>query len=494
MINKDNSTYLVKIDLSGIQQFIFDVPSKGAARELKGRSFYVIALSEICREFLQQHLNQAFEVVYSGGGNTFAYVKAEEAAVREAIDALQSHFNADDICPVITYTAADDKPFKDQMKKVGQDAQVAKLQRPLDFTPSEVKPVLGWKDFAKGLVVSKGFKLQTTNSSELSVGKEQIAKAGIAFQLTKEIPNDQERSFTDKLTNKLPITAAGDLEEFDTIVKQASGAEKLAALKMDVDNLGSLFKDREREAYDQLSKGLSQFFEEELYWLTVDYIDQQKLYPLFAGGDDLFMIGTWDAILALAPAINDRFKVYQQHLHNALSSEQIPINLSAGIIIFSANYPMMRVNSQAEAALDQAKGRANKNSITIFGTALSWDEYQRTKCIAETLMDLINNHGESKSLLQKVSNSAIGYEKLQNKAEQGQLSFPKVWRLKYYLRDVQEQNKAIVEEQIFKQYEDALVKTYVDANNTNAMNPQLFPIAARWAELGLRSAETITEN
>lgn len=38
----ENKLYLVKIDLSGIQSFIFDVPADGAARELKGRFFLCV--------------------------------------------------------------------------------------------------------------------------------------------------------------------------------------------------------------------------------------------------------------------------------------------------------------------------------------------------------------------------------------------------------------------------------------------------------------------
>ena len=44
-MNKENK-YIVKGDLSGIQNFIFNIPSKGAAKELKRRSLYVTNLAE----------------------------------------------------------------------------------------------------------------------------------------------------------------------------------------------------------------------------------------------------------------------------------------------------------------------------------------------------------------------------------------------------------------------------------------------------------------
>jgi CRISPR/Cas system-associated protein Cas10 (large subunit of type III CRISPR-Cas system) len=481
--------FLLKIDLSGIQHFIFDVPSKGAARELKGRSFYIIALSRICQTFLEQQLNQDLHIVYDGGGNTFAYVQADQTELDEAIDALQAYFAEDEIFPVISYVAVEERSFREQMAALGQSTQSAKYQRKLAFTPSPVEKLDGWRKFTKGLIYAKGFQVSSGHETALTVTRQKISKAGIAFQLT-----DEDHTFKDRLTNKLPVDEQGDLALFDTIATQAKGAQKLAALKMDVDNLGALFAGKEREDYDTLSQGLKAFFEERLYELTRPAIQGQELYPLFAGGDDLFLIGTWNVILSLAQQINEAFMKYQQTWHQYFAENEKPLTLSAGITIFSPNFPMMRISSLAEEALEEAKSHEGKNRITLFGHALTWKEYEKTQHIAETLIKLIENHGESKGLLTKIANSAIGYEKLQDRAESGQIAFPKVWRLKYYLKDVQSNNRETIESEIFKQYEDALIQAYANNGaNGSHMNPQVFPIAARWAELALRNDEAVTE-
>jgi CRISPR-associated protein Csm1 len=49
--------FLLKVDISGIQDFIFSIPSKGAARNLKGRSFFVHALTEIAEHFFLDAFN-----------------------------------------------------------------------------------------------------------------------------------------------------------------------------------------------------------------------------------------------------------------------------------------------------------------------------------------------------------------------------------------------------------------------------------------------------
>ncbi len=57
MTNRTN--YLIKGDVSGIQEFIFSTTSKGAARTLKDRSWYVQMLCEVCGE----KINEMFENV-----------------------------------------------------------------------------------------------------------------------------------------------------------------------------------------------------------------------------------------------------------------------------------------------------------------------------------------------------------------------------------------------------------------------------------------------
>ena len=71
--------YIVKGDLSGIQDFIFDIPSKGAAKELKRRSLYVAALAEkLEKEHAKFFEHDAFKVIYNGGGNLFYEIETSK--------------------------------------------------------------------------------------------------------------------------------------------------------------------------------------------------------------------------------------------------------------------------------------------------------------------------------------------------------------------------------------------------------------------------------
>ena len=74
---------LLKGDLSGIQDFIFDVVSKGAARSLKGRSFRVQMVTQMYVDYLLRTLGLSpANLLYEGGGNFYMLVpKSKEATL-----------------------------------------------------------------------------------------------------------------------------------------------------------------------------------------------------------------------------------------------------------------------------------------------------------------------------------------------------------------------------------------------------------------------------
>ncbi len=63
---------LIGGDISGVQDFIYTLSSKGAAKTLRGRSFYLQLLSEAILRYVLRELGLPYtNVIYSGGGNFF---------------------------------------------------------------------------------------------------------------------------------------------------------------------------------------------------------------------------------------------------------------------------------------------------------------------------------------------------------------------------------------------------------------------------------------
>jgi len=97
--------------------------------------------------------------------------------------------------------------------------------------------------------------------------------------------------------------------------------------------------------------------------------------------------------------------------------------------------------------LDLAKNyREDKNSICLFGEPMGWEEMEQCEEIKSKLLDLVVNRGESRSLLQRIKSSDLGFRSVQDKMmDTNKIDLPKVYRLKYYLRNAKtEENRKIL--------------------------------------------------
>ncbi len=80
---------LVGGDLSGIQDFIYTITSRGAASALRGRSFYLQLLTDAVMRYTLSELQlPATNVVYAGGGKFFLLARVSDA---ERLTDIQRH-------------------------------------------------------------------------------------------------------------------------------------------------------------------------------------------------------------------------------------------------------------------------------------------------------------------------------------------------------------------------------------------------------------------
>lgn len=82
---EDREFLLVKGDVSGIQEFIFSISSKTAAKSLKGRSVYINFLTNIVSKYIVKRLGLSNNnILYNGGGNF--YIIIPKSKYNEIID------------------------------------------------------------------------------------------------------------------------------------------------------------------------------------------------------------------------------------------------------------------------------------------------------------------------------------------------------------------------------------------------------------------------
>lgn len=180
------------------------------------------------------------------------------------------------------------------------------------------------------------------------------------------------------------------------------GIDALGVLKADVDNLGALFScgfQGRRFTLSRLatfSRVLNNFFSLYLpYALRIEEKGMfRDVYTVFAGGDDLFLIGPWNIIRDLAVFITEKFRLYV--------CENPRVHLSAGITVHKPSTPVDVIAEESEEALGMAKG-AGRNRITMFDRTVSWEDLKLlVKNVTEELKDWLSKGWLSRSVFHRI--------------------------------------------------------------------------------------------
>ena len=173
------------------------------------------------------------------------------------------------------------------------------------------------------------------------------------------------------------------------------GQVALMTLKGDVDNLGTLFQQGLHEPtfakMAALSRQMNAFF---AIWLpAVCKVDFPNTYTVFAGGDDFFLIGPWHSTQKLAARMADEFKLYVAHNPG--------ITFSAGMVMTKPGQPIHTLGTQAEEAMDAAKGNhlpeteARKNALVLYGERVRWPDWSKVHAAQEQLERVRADYGLS---------------------------------------------------------------------------------------------------
>ncbi|RLB07164.1 MAG: type III-A CRISPR-associated protein Cas10/Csm1 [Deltaproteobacteria bacterium] len=179
-----------------------------------------------------------------------------------------------------------------------------------------------------------------------------------------------------------------------------TGVDALGVLKADVDNLGMLMGcglKPERFTISRLatlSRQLNTFFSCYLPKLLEGNKKFKDVYTVFAGGDDLFLIGPWNCMLELGEKIVEEFSRYTCH--------NPAIHLSAGIVFCKPNVPLDTMARQAEEALEASK-TGNKNRVCIFGEVIPWGNICQLRKIEEELEGWLNERILTRSMLYELN-------------------------------------------------------------------------------------------
>lgn len=568
---------LIGGDFSGIQSYIYQIVSKYAGKNLKGRSFYLRLLSDTIVRYILKELNlyQA-NIVYNSGGSFYILApntkfvldklntaistignklfKAHGTTLFVAIDYVELSENAlkhkeDNIRQV--WKKLFDK--RDQKKKTrfsslikdnyeqffepimnGGDAKrdIITGEEISDEKPStegELKPL-------KSVTVEQirlGTKLRETDYIVLKEGDElrywndkchiSPLNLGITYYfLSEEDIEDKKDELKGSADNVTVITFNGHNGNCDFMLSSVDGVNniyslefyggnefndktfeemcdnngndaftRMGVLRMDVDNLGSIFQEGIQEdratlsRYAALSRSFDYFFSGYLntIWKKAEY--RNNSFIVYSGGDDVFIVGDWKVTIAMAEEIRNKFAEF--------TCGNKAFSLSGGVAVLQPKYPIMKGADESDNEEKNAKNHKvhsyRKNSISFMDFPMNWDmEYPIIVKLKDTLLGYLNSSKLPKSFISKILN----YHQNAN-IENHKISSPKVyWMLTYDLSRFKERNK----EGEINVLIDNCIKEICGNNNkklnandiTTEYHPlELWTFAARWAELEYRT-------
>ena len=271
--------------------------------------------------------------------------------------------------------------------------------------------------------------------------------------------------------------------------------KRLGVLRMDVDNLGQCFisgftDNRKTLArYSMLSHSLDVFFKGYINTIREQPQYRDWINIIYAGGDDLFIVGRWDITISFAKELKDEFTKYVAHNPH--------LTVSGGMAIIKNKFPIHRAAELAgnfeEAAKKHSITKDNetkeKNSFDFFGMPLSWDfEFELVKERANILKSIIANGGIKHSYLEKIS---ILYEMKNNNPDK--LNW--MWMLAYDNARNSPSNNQIEAKKITEEIKNKIINTTrkdkkVEKESSKSCKYEyldIIALACRWAELEIRT-------
>ena len=425
---------LVKGDISGLQNFLYRIKSEGASRELRGRSFYLQLLTEAIALWILRRFDLPItNLLLASGGHFYLLLPYREA--REGIDALRAEIaeklwgaHREELSVVlagIPVTANNFEAFSGRWELVSKEIEQRKRTKgrelptekmfDLFFTPrSEWETEdYGFPELGRQLRDAQylvAFEIPEQPISDKPDWREIIGGFGLKVHLVDK-PEDKPAPVADTtratvyrlnstdflsdemlgnfrwddlpvsfdfrpLPQVIPRRLDGDaVADFDQLADASEGAKWLSVLRMDVDNLGGLFRDGLGESatisrMSTLSESVRIFFEGYIPQLCRDYNASHTpeiLELIYAGGDDLFLVGGWSVLPQIAHQIRDEFRAFVGGDH---------VTLSGGIAVEHKKYPLYQLANDAGNALDNAKQK-EKDALNFLQKRMTWEEFNR---------------------------------------------------------------------------------------------------------------------
>ena len=487
---------LASFDLSGIQDFIYNIATAGAAKQLKARSLYLDFMGEHIADSLLEKLELTrANLLYVGGGHAY-FILPNTEKTRETLASYEAEFNQFLVKHFQTglYVAFGWSPFSANdmtttlanyrkvyqttsrmisQKKIsrydaktllelnqgGKSSQrecaichsVEKLTKHNDQEvchicagmyrfSKEIQEQYYLVTKEKGLPIGPGAYIRGVSKDDLA--QEELTRVYVKnsystdlLKATHVFVGDYKYAEIDHYANLSKDTESGQ------------GIKRLAVLRLDVDDLGAAFmagfsyqaggKFNTLARSATFSRSMSLFFKVYIN----QFAKEKKLSIIYAGGDDVFAIGSWQDVIEFTVCLRQNFIKWTNG----------KLTLSAGIGLFPDKTPVSLM-AQQTGDLEGAAKDNDKDSISIFDKdyTLKFDQFIENvyRGKLEHIRYYFNSQDErGKSFVYRLIELLHNYDRMN------------IARLAYYLTRLEDQTPKDKKEE-FRTFKDLFFSWY----------------------------------
>jgi CRISPR-associated protein Csm1 len=390
-------------DFSGIQRFVLrPVPgARGAARRLRARSFRVLALTRLVAAAVEERFRDARARLFYCAGGRFIFAAESCDGWRDRLAALQQELDADllrNYCGELAFHLAGAE-FSDTRIPVAGLVREMSLRNRMPLG-SILRTRTGWAtthfavpagqhEKCDGCGVTAAIAaredLETLCQTcvddrdlgrALQRGSTRLSKSpgGSLLLLGQRWAVSPDGEFEVPLLTHAPVDRHGELLSFEELCERAAGRPYLAYLRMDADRVGIQFSQLKGipSSIWGLSTLLDSAFSSEIGGLIRS--KYPNIYPVYGGGDDLFVIGPWNDVLDFAADWYAKFR--------EISDRRL--TFSAGVALAKPRQHILSKSEQAKDALDE-EAKKHRDSIHALGCTVPWPQFAAVLDIARQL-------------------------------------------------------------------------------------------------------------
>lgn len=441
---------IYSMDISGIQDFIYTISSKGALKGLRSRSFYLeIMMEHMIDELLFRLSLSRANLLYSGGGHAYLLI-ANTKKTKEIVQLFEKEMNQWFLdtfqialyvgCGMAECSSNDlcnqpDGSYREIFQTISKHISEKKRCR---YTKEQLI-ALNKKTVTNGerecIICRRNDRLRDENKCEICDALEKMSKnilygkfftvIGQKEDICVPLPGgcylvcDTEEKLRERMEkdefyirayskNKMYVGYSlatklwvGDYvngDTFEELGSQAEGIHKIAVMRADVDNLGQAFVrgfESETRGNDYVtlsrtstfSRKMSMFFkyhinhllEHGTYMITSRESGKRNALIVYSGGDDVFVVGSWDDVIGFAIDLYYSLKKYTQ----------ATLSISAGIGIYPTKYPISVMAQETGILEESSKELEGKNAVTLFHKDYTFHWEELIKNVIEEKLQLL---------------------------------------------------------------------------------------------------------